>query len=294
MIDGSRTPDDEARDGPAWAYTISSALVWWSIAGCGGGAQPFSTPDSSVCGLSRTARQLLLQLVNQAEGALAGALSNGGPQDLQIQFALLGIDMMQGVAVHLATPCVGSNVSGVTCSSDLASNPSLVSSLDTCFQTGCEGPGIPFVNVYVTQTPHRASEDRIDISYAMQAPYPAGQVTYSPNPLVYWRYDLSNPGSLAVSADLTNTVSVVTGQGGAIDCSYSGRLDGTRVTDTIYTVNLIFPRIAVTGPVKVSIQNTSTAPRKGLISIGSATIATLSQGGVTWNSDCRVEDGSVD
>jgi hypothetical protein len=293
MIDGHWSADDESHARRAWVRTILWALALL-IAGCGGGAQQSGAPGANVCGLSATARQLLLQLVKQAEGSLATALSNGGPQHLEGEFALLGIDMMQGIAIHLAMPCTGSNVSGVTCSSDLTSTQPLLSSLDTCFQTGCEGTGMPFVNVYVTRIPYRAPEDRIDISYATQAPYPPGQVTYSPNPLVYWRYDVRNPGSLTVSADLTNKISVVLGQGGTIDCSYSGRLEGTRTTDTTYTVNLTFPRMSVSGPVRVSVQNTSTAPRTGRISIGTTTVAVFSQDGVAWNSDCRVEDGSAE
>lgn len=166
-------------------------------------------------------------------------------------------------------------------------NPPLVSSLDTCFQTSCEAANISLVNVYITQSPHRDPSDRIDISYSTQAPYPGGQVTYSPNPLVQWRFDASIPGSLTVSADLASNVSVRLAQTGTIDCSYSGHVEGTSATNTMSTATKIFSKITPVGPVNVSVQNTSTAPRTGNVAIGATVLANITENGVVWNGDCR-------
>jgi hypothetical protein len=265
---------------------VAMAALTQFAPGCGGGAQPAS--GASACsGLSPTARQFLVELEKQTDESLAIALTSNDAQDLHFAFGLLGVDMMAGDALHLAMPCMAPGASGVTCGSDLGSNPPLVASLDTCFQTGCEAAGVSLATVYVTQSPHRDPMDRIDIHYATQAPYPPGQVTYSPNPVVQWRFDASTPGSVTVSADPASNVSVTLAQGETIDCSYSGHLKGTSATGTVYTETLTFSKISPVGPVNISVQNTSTAPRTGNITIGATVLANITENGVVWNGDCR-------
>jgi hypothetical protein len=286
----SRSKERSAR----FTQTMRATVVFCALAcvapDCGGGRATGDpgddAPPSSGCPLSSPAQQLLLQLVTQAETSLNAALSKGGPEDLSVQFGLLGLGTMEGSDVQLAMPCVAPTTSGVTCGSDLASSP-LAPGLDTCFQTGCEAAAIPYVNVYVTQTPHRAPGDRVDITYAMASPYSPGQVSYRPNPLTYWRYDASSAGLLMVSADLSNTISVTLASGTVLDFSYSGHLEGTQNTNTEYTETLRFPNLSPSGPVSVSLANSSVAPRSGTVSIGSTTLATLSQGGVAWEGACR-------
>jgi hypothetical protein len=257
---------------------------------CGGGGALADPGEggllSSDCPIPPTAQQFLVQVLNQAETGLVAALSKGGPQDVSVQFGLLGLGTMEGSDAHLAMACAAADSSGVTCGSDLASAP-LAPGLDTCFQTGCEAAEIVYVDVYITQVPHRATGDRVNISYATAVPYPSGQVTYSPNPLTYWRYDSSAPGSLTVSADLANTISVALAGGGSLDLSHTGRLEGTRSTNMAYTVSLQLPNLSPSGPVSVSVQNSGVAPRAGKISIGSTTVAILSQSAVVWEGACH-------
>jgi len=272
-----------------WNKTALVATVAFTqlAPGCGGGAQ--STSDANACGgLSPAARQFLAELVKQTQDSLGLALTSSGTQDLNFEFALPGIDMMQGSNEHLAMPCMGAMVfSGVTCSSEFG-NPPLAPSLDSCFQTSCEAANIALVNVYITRSPHRDPSDRIDISYSTQAPYPGGEVTYSPNPLVQWRFDATTPGSMTASADLASNVSIRLAQTGTIDCSYSGHLEGTTsATDTMSTATMIFSKITRVGPVNVSVQNTSTAPRTGNIAVGATVLAKITENGVVWNTDCR-------
>ena len=234
------------------------------------------------------AKQFVLEVMSHEEGALANALNNGGSQELNAQFNLIGIGDTQAASVHLAMPCTGAAAGSVTCSSDIGIGHPLVASLDTCFQTSCEAAGVPALDVYITQPPHRDASDRTRISYGTSAPDPMGLVTYNPNPLTHWRYDASSPGVLAVSAALSQSAVVTLDDETAIDCSYIGTSSGTQSGGAMdYTVQLAFPHVLRSAPVSVQLHNNSNMPRTGTISVGNEIVASIAQTAVTWSGSCR-------
>jgi len=174
--------------------------------------------------------------------------------DVGFVWTLLGIDESSASTAHLALPCTAPRTdSGETCTSDLPNATPMVAGVDTCFRMGCEASGVIVVDVYATPLSHRLPDDRVPMSYATGAPYPSGMVTYSPNPLTHWRYDVSQSGVTRVSAMLQRSAVLARPTGGALDFSFNGQTSGTSGTSgTDYSTTLSFPAISKAGVVEMT------------------------------------------
>jgi hypothetical protein len=278
----------QIKDPPSAAScVVSLALciltVWFAI-GCGGDAQPEAASDAGP-GRERSwspgVQQLLAQLIDQTEHELSGTAHNSGAKEVTPTYSLLGSDMGEGVFASLAMSCEVANLSGVTCSSELSPMP-VWPGLDTCFQTGCDGPGELFVDVYITALRHREANDRVPIMYATGKPYPAGTVTYDPNPLTRWQITSTQAGAVTVSARLDETVRVHLDAEGTFDFSYTAELDGSNSPGNPYHLHMELPRVSSLGALNVTIDNSDAAPKVGRVERGDTTIALLSDDGIHW------------
>jgi hypothetical protein len=83
---------------------------------------------------------------------------------------------------------------------------------------------------------------------------------------------------------LAASLTVVLASGEIVDLSYTGSATGISENTYSYCVELELPNLLRTGDaVQISIANSSAAPRSGTIMVGSTTIATLSDDGLTWH-----------
>jgi hypothetical protein len=237
------------------------------------------------CPVTPAARQLLEGLIRNGELELEFVTTQSGPQEAASLWWLIGTDAGSQSNAHLVLTCSASRTDGETCQP----NPNWP--LTPCFRTGCEAAGVAFTEVYATEPPHQGADDRISVSYDSEAPYPAGRITYNPNPLTHWRLDYTQAAVVSTSASFQRAASAVLPNGDHVDLSYNAQFAGTHsMSGDAFTTNLLFGQLSWTGAVKVSVKNGSNGPLSGVIERGNEVLATMTQANLkvifSWQSIC--------
>jgi hypothetical protein len=245
------------------------------LAGCGA-----ANVDEDA--LSTTERHLLEQLVEQNMEVIS-RMKNSGSQELAIVFNLLGRDGSSGSFPHEAAPCQTATAFKETCQSDFPGNASpLGPGIDGCFRDGCLDANLRFVDIYITSSPHRLPDDRGPLSYALDASWPKGTVAYQPNPLTRWVVD-SHGADVVTMADLGNTVQVTLDAQAPLDMSYSGHVSTTLSTSGFAVAMMIkVPMLTSRGAIEIAVSSGPAESPSGQITIGSTTLASVSNGEVIW------------
>jgi hypothetical protein len=264
-----------------------------AVVGCGGHSDAASgdagtNGDAATCPITREARTFLSELTRSIEVELETATLTSSATDFDFSWTLVGTDARAATSAHVAMPCSAPRTdSGETCASDLPNAMPIVATVDTCFRLGCEAAAVGFVDVYVTQPSHRSLDDRAAISYSSTSPYPTGKVTYDPNPLTHWRYDVSQAGVTNVTAILEGHPSVSLASGGSVDLTFTGQATGTNgASSATFQTTLSFAHLSPAGVIDVTVKNGTVTPLSGAIVLGSQTLATIADAGPVWQGGC--------
>jgi hypothetical protein len=244
-----------------------------------------SPREPSLAPLSPLAQQLLSDITRLTENNLSTVVLGAGADEAIVQIVLLTKRVGVMSAAHLAVIC-SSDTASLSDSTCLSSFPGgvLGANLDACFRTGCLKAGISLVDVFATVSPNRSPEMRTAFEYPTEPPYPAGTVTYNPNPSTRWLIDSTRPGTLVVSAEFDTEVSVAF-EDERIDCSHVGRLHGIKTEiDFSLEMTLTFPEISALGPIVVHLERGTAATERGSILQMDKPLATISERGIDWLS----------
>jgi hypothetical protein len=260
------------------------------------GAETPHEARANGCLLTRTAQQLLPQLLDFVEEEADGVTGMDSPKELAVMWNFVATQAGAGANASLAVTCSGQRTDGETCSLMLGVPP-VLPNVDTCFRTGCEALNVAFVDVYATRPPHHLADDRVSISYATAPPYPKGTVKYDPNPLTRWRLDFTQAAVRTAVATIQQDVSIALSTGEKVDLSFTGTTSGRYViADDTWTTSteLSIGKLSRTGAVKVTMANANDAPRSGSVTLAGHALATITQDGVLWQGACASPDVASD